>query len=112
MKKTSRPPERNDEIVTFFYMIMSHRIREGMNPDEARRVAYDAVALRYEISDRYLLNIISKQKVSRRAKTEELRKNAIDLIGHLQAANGGLDEAKAKNERLISLLKECLEDDR
>jgi len=112
MKKTARPPERNDEIVTFFYMIMSHRIREGMNPDQARRAAYDAVALRYEISDRYLLNIISKQRDSRRAKTEDLRRNALDLIVHLQAANCGLEEAKAKNERLISLLKECVEDDR
>ena len=111
MKNDSRAKERNCEIVTFFYMIMTHRIRQGMSPEEARHEAYDAVSLRYEISRGRLLNIISEQKTSQKVNILTLRKNAVDLIGQLEIVNNGLGAAMSKNERLISILKECVEDD-
>lgn len=82
-----------------------------MSPDDARREAYDAVTLRYEISRGRLLNIISEQKISQKVNTSGIQHKAIALIKELQAFNKGLDETKARNEKLMSLLQECLEDD-
>lgn len=110
MKNKAKACERKAEIVSFFYTIFGHRIREGMNPDEARREAYDAVTLRYEISSGRLLNIISEQKNSQKVNVSTLRQNAIQLIKELRAVNEGLDETKARNEKLVSLLQECLDD--
>lgn len=112
MKNKAKACERKGEIVTFFYTIFSHRVREGMSPDDARREAYDAVTLRYEISRGRLLNIISEQKISQKVNVSTLRQNAITLIKELRAFNEGLDETKARNEKLMSLLQECLEDGR
>lgn len=103
--------EINREAVTFFYMIFSHRIREGMNPDDARKESYDAVTLRYGISRGRLLNIISQHKNSQSVNQSKLRQNAIALIKELRIANGGLHESIQRNDKLISLLKECVEDD-
>ena len=66
MNGSVKSHERNSEIVTFFYKIFGHRVHEGMNPDEARKQAYDAVTLRYEISSGRLLNIISEYKNSQK----------------------------------------------
>ena len=111
MESSPKGKERNGEIVTFFYTIFSHRIRGGTTPDEARKEAYDAVTLRYGIGKGRLLNIISGQKGSQRVNNYTLRQNALALINELQVVNEGLDETRSKNERLIGLLKECVEDD-
>ena len=110
MKDSSKAQERNADIVTFFYTIFSQRIRGGTSPDEARKLAYDAVTLRYGISKGRLLNIISGQKGLQKVNTSSLRQNAIALINELKVVNDGLDIAKAKNEQLIGLLKECIKD--
>ena len=111
MSDSIKQRERKVEIVSFFYMIFSHRIREGVSPDESRKEAYDAVTLRYGISKGRLLNIISEQKISRKENISALRHNALSLIRDLLAVNDELDLKKEKNERLIGLLKECTEDD-
>lgn len=111
MPDSSKQRERKSEIVSFFYQIFTHRIRRGMNPDEARKEAYDAVSLRYEISRGRLLNIISEQKNSQKVNISKLRQSALSLIRELQVVNEGLEESKNKNQRLIGLLKECLEDE-
>ena len=112
MEKPSKSSGRNGEIVTFFYIILSHRVREGMAPEKARQDAYDAVALRYDISRGRLLNIISENRNSQIVNETGLRRKAVELIGELEIVNKGYDAAKSKNEKLISLLKECLEDER
>lgn len=112
MKNQSKSLERNSEIVAFFYLVFGNRVHKGMNPDEARKAAYDAVTLRYGIGKGRLLNIISKRKSSQKVNENALRQNAIALIEELRNANDGHDRAKSKNEQLISLLKECIEDDR
>ena len=111
MKDKSKSKERNEEIVAFFYKIFGYRIRMGMNPDEARKESYDAVSLRYGIQKGRLLNIISERKYSRQVNDDALRRSAMALIGELQIVNQELDNSKAKNEKLIDLLKECVEDD-
>lgn len=103
--------EKAREIVTFFYAIFSHRIHEGLNPEKARHSAYDAVNLRYGISQGRLLNIISEQKSSHNVNLSALRQNAISLISELQIVNSRLEKTVNKNKRLIELLKECVEDD-
>jgi len=110
MKDKSKSEERNSEIVFFFYTIFGRRIHEGVSPEEARKQAYDAVTLRYGICQGRLLNIISSQKNSRKVNDSSFRQNAIALIGDLETVNCGLDDKKDKNERLISLLKEFLDD--
>lgn len=110
MKNNRKTRERNGEIVTFFYMIFGQKVHEGQSPDEARHTAYDAVSLRYGISRGRLLNIISEQKNYRSVNKAEFRQNALSLINDLQTANRGLAAAKEKNERLIELLQDCLND--
>ena len=99
---------RNDEITSFYYLIFEHRIRQGIGSGEAREKACDAVTLRYGISKGRLLNIISSQKSSRNTNMAALRENARALIAELALANKGLDETRERNERLISLLNECI----
>ena len=111
MKDPTKSLERNEEIVTFFYKIFSHWIHEGMNPDDARKEAYDAVHLRFGIQKGRLLNIISERRCSQQVNNEALRRNALALIGDLQIVNRGLESSMAKNAELIGLLKACLEDD-
>ena len=100
------------EIITFFYKLFGNRVHCGMNPDAARKEAYDAVALRYGIAKGRLLNIISRQKSSQKVNESEFRENAKALIRELEIVNNGLEQSRQKNEQLISLLKECVEDDR
>lgn len=112
MKKNVLVRASDAEIITFFYKLFGNRVHNGMSPDAARKEAYDAVALRYGIAKGRLLNIISRQKNSQKVNPSEFRENAITLIRELETVNRGLEESRLKNEQLISLLKECVEDDR
>ena len=112
MRKEVKINDRNKEIVTFFYMVFGHKIHCGLGQDEARKEAYDAVTLRYGISKGTLFNIISAIKSSRKVNESAFRENIRTLISDLSSVNEELDSTKDRNERLISLLKDILEDDR
>ena len=105
---SSRSVERNNEIVAFFYMIFGRRVHKGMDAEDARKEAYDAVTLRYGIGKGRLLNIISEQRVARPLNQALFRENALALMHELQLMNEGLDAARGKNDKLISLLEECI----
>ena len=111
MRKPVKINERNKEIVTFFYMVFGHRIHSGEEQDEARKQAYDAVTLRYGISKGTLFNIISAIKSSRKVNESAFRENIRTLISDLSAVNEELEHTRGRNDRLIALLKDCLEHD-
>jgi hypothetical protein len=111
METTPKGTERNNEIVTFFYLIFGHRIHQGMDQDMARKEAYDAVSLRYGIGKGRLHNIISEQNNSRRVNRTAFRENVITLIENITAVNEEIDAVRSRNETLIQLLKDCLEHD-
>ena len=111
MRKPVKINERNKEVVTFFYMVFGHRIHLGMKQDEARKEAYDAVALRYGISKGTLINIISAIRNSRKVNDSAFRQNILALIHDLESANTELDSLRDRNDKLISLLEDCLEHD-
>jgi len=111
MDKKVKVNERNKEVVTFFYMVFGHRVHSGMEQDEARKEAYDAVSLRYGISKGTLFNIISAVKTSRKVNETAFRENIITLISDLTSANEELHRTRERNDLLISLLKECIEND-
>lgn len=111
METTAKGKERNNEIVTFFYLIFGHRIHQGIGPDLARKEAYDAVSLRYGIGKGRLLNIISEQNNSRKVNMAAFRQNIHELIADISSVNTELDSVRSRNDRLIQLLKDCLEHD-
>ena len=111
MRKYTKRTGRDGEIVTFFYAIFGHRIHQGVEQGQARKEAYDAVSLRYGVSRGRLLNIISSQNNSQKVNRAEFRENVRTLISDLSSANEELSAAREKNERLISLLEDCLEHD-
>ena len=111
METSPKGKERNCEIVTFFYAIFGHRVHQGIEPDLARKEAYDAVSLRYGIGKGRLLNIISEQNNSQRVNRTAFRENVIALIQDLASANDELSSLRERNETLISLLKDCIEHD-
>jgi len=111
MENSYKGNDRNNEIVTFFYMLFGHRVHGGMDPDAARKEAYDAVTLRYGIGKGRLQNIISEQNCSRKVNHAAFRENIITLIGDLSDVNAELANTHDRNERLISLLKDILEHD-
>ena len=111
MRKPVKINERNKEIVTFFYMVFGHRIHQGRRQDEARKEAYDAVSLRYGISRGTLINIISAVRNSRKVNESAFRQNILSLMSDLEAVNAEMAAITARNNALMSLLKECLEDD-
>lgn len=111
METTSKGKERNNEIVTFFYLIFGHRVHQGIDPDLARKEAYDAVSLRYGIGKGRLLNIISEQNNYRKVNNAAFRENVRALIVDITSVNEELDAVRSRNETLIQLLKDCLEHD-
>ena len=111
MENNRKGSERNREIVTFFYLVFGHGVHQGTDPDAARKDAYDAVSLRYGIGKGRLLNIISEQNNSQRVNRSAFRENVLALIRDLGAANAEMDALRGRNEKLISLLKDCLEHD-
>ena len=111
MENNQKGSERNREIVTFFYLVFGHGVHQGTDPDAARKDAYDAVSLRYGIGKGRLLNIISEQNNSQRVNRSAFRENVLALIRDLGAANAEMDALRGRNEKLISLLKDCLEHD-
>jgi len=111
METTTKGAERNNEIVTFFYLIFGHRVHQGVEPDLARKEAYDAVSLRYGIGKGRLLNIISAQNNSRKVNRAAFRENVRELITDITSVNEELDSVRSRNERLIQLLNDCLEHD-
>jgi hypothetical protein len=111
MRKPVKINERNKEVVTFFYMVFGHRIHLGMKQDEARKEAYDAVSLRYGISRGTLINIISAVRNSRKVNESAFRQNILSLMSDLEAVNAEMAAITDRNNALMSLLKECLEDD-
>lgn len=110
MDNNAKSRERKGEIVSFFYTIFSRRVREGMNPQDARQEAYNAVELRYEIAKGRLHNIISEVKNKQKVNIPNLQRKAEELIRELKTVNEGLEETKARNEKLMGLLQECLDD--
>ena len=110
MSKSYKGKEREGEIITFFYLIFGNRVHEGLNQDDARKEAYDAVTLRYGISQGRLLNIISARKCSQNANRVAFRESARTLISELNVVNKGLCAHKERNDKLIALLKECIND--
>lgn len=111
MGATAKGKERNNEIVTFFYLIFGHRIHQGIDQDLARKEAYDAVSLRYGIGKGRLLNIISEQNSSQKVNRIAFRQNVSELIANISSVNDEIQAVKSRNEQLIQLLKDCLEHD-
>lgn len=109
MDTLSKGRDRNNEIVTFFYLIFGHRVHLGMDTDDARKEAYDAVTLRYGIGKGRLLNIISERNNSQKVNKTAFRENVLTLIDDLASANAELDDIRERNHKLIALLKDCLE---
>ena len=109
METSPKGKERNGEIVTFFYAIFGHRVHQGIEPDLARKEAYDAVSLRYGIGKGRLLNIISEQNNSQRVNRTAFRENVLMLIDDLTSANDELAALLGRNDALITLLKDCLD---
>ena len=111
MKKNVLSRASDAEIITFFYKIFGNRIRMGMDQKEAREEGYGAVALRYGVAKGRLRNIISNRRSSLGEGDASFRQNALTLMDDLRVVNNGLEETIARNERLISLLKECINED-
>ena len=110
MNKPVKINDRNKEIVTYFYMIFGHRIHHGVEPARAKNEAYDAVTLRYGITKGTLFNIISAVKISRNVNNSAFRQNVLSLIENLESVNEEMASVRDRNTKLISLLKDCLED--
>lgn len=103
---------KNSEMLTFFYAIFGRKVRQGMKTSDARQCACDAITLRYGISRGRILNIISAQNYSLSVNVCEFQEKTTALIEELEYANLEMAEATAKNNKLIALLKESLEDER
>jgi len=110
MAEYTKRTGRNDEIVTFFYAIFGHRIHQGVEQRQAKKEACDAVSLRYGVSRGRLLNIISEKNNSHKVNFSAFRQNILSLIDDLGSANAEIGAVMERNRKLISLLKDCLED--
>ncbi len=104
--------ERADEIVSFYYLVFGHRVHAGMSPTKARKEAFDAVSLRYGIGEGRMRNIMTDMKCSRNVNRSAFLENAKALAAELQNVNSELNGKIERNERLLSLLNECIENER
>ena len=108
MVQTEKTRDRNIEIVMFFYLIFGNRVHAGMPSDEARKEAYDAVELRYNLSKRSLLNIISQTRQVDNSRAVAFRAHAEVLKDFLLNMNEEILSKCDKNNKLIALLEECV----
>lgn len=111
MTENSKWLDRDNEMLSFFYLIYRNRVHSGLPPKDAKKDAYDAVYLRYGVGTRRLRNIMSMRKSFHDVNRFAFTASALAMISDLKDANKELAVSMDKNNKLISLLEECVQDD-
>lgn len=106
MENRCRDINRDKMAVELFFSVLRLRKAQGIQHMEARKMAYDAVELRYNISSKRLRNIMAANHdtltCNRTAFLEECR----TLITILRESNSDLQKTMDYNNELVKMLEE------
>lgn len=102
---------RNDEIVSMYFSVVKSSLSKGKSMREAKNDAYDAITLRFYVSEKTARMLISERIREDYAKyngTFYTQNEA--MIEMLEDSNRQMKKEIERNNTLIKLLKEVNED--
>ena len=106
MKDENRNFNRDRMAVELFFSVLRLNRAKGLKEKEAKEMAYDAVELRYNISQKRLQNIISdNHDIFRSDRNMFLGENR-RLIEILKEANSDMQGIIDRNNELLRILEE------
>ena len=107
MSYKSADRHRNEEICSMYFSVIRLNIKNGLSEREARKEAFDAITLRFHLSEKRARMLIAENKrqdCDKYKGTFYIQNQR--LISILEQTNAQKKEEIEKNEQLINLLKE------
>lgn len=105
MKGCSKNIDRDKMAVELYFSVLRLNKAKGMSNKEAKLLAYDAVEMRYNISQKRLQNIISdNHDIFKSDRNMFLEENA-RLMEVLKEANSDMQSFIDRNNELIKVLE-------
>lgn len=94
---------KKQEIRDLYYIIYNNRLKDGMKPDEAKRVALDAASLRFGITNDRVRHILYDKDIDNPAYRTFVYMNNQEIIN-------SLGELVATYKNSLAVLIQSLED--
>lgn len=107
MSYKSADRHRNEEICSMYFAVIRISIQNGMDEKEAKKEAFEAITLRFHLSEKRARMLIAEyirkdcEKYNGAFYVQNLK-----LIATLEEVNADKMEEIERNKRLIKLLKE------
>ena len=101
----SKNIDRDKMAVELYFSVLRIKKAQGVPHKEAKNLAYDAVELRYNISQKRLQNIISDNHDTLTCDRNMFVDENERLIETLKTANDSMQEHIEENNRLIEILE-------
>ena len=105
MGVSSKNIDRDKMAVELYFSVLRIKKAQGVPHKEAKNLAYDAVELRYNISQKRLQNIISDNHDTLTCDRNMFVDENERLIETLKTANDSMQEHIEENNRLIEILE-------
>ena len=93
---------KKQEIRDLYYIIYNNRLKDGMKPDEAKRVALDAASLRFGITNDRVRHILYDKDIDNPAYRTFVYMNNQEIVN-------SLGELVATYKNSLDILRQSLE---
>jgi hypothetical protein len=107
MGKQSRNIDRDKMAVELYFSVFKYQRAIGIPYKEAKDIAYDAVELRYNISQKRLQNIMYENHETLTCNKELFVEDNAKLLEILKDSNYVMQECIEENNKLIRILEIC-----
>lgn len=105
MKGCSKNIDRDKMAVELYFSVLRLNKAKGMSNKEAKLLAYDAVEMRYNISQKRLQNIISDNHDIFKSDRNMFLEENTRLMEVLKEANSDMQSFIDRNNKLIKVLE-------
>jgi hypothetical protein len=105
MKGCSKNIDRDKMAVELYFSVLRLNKAKGLSNKEAKCLAYDAVEMRYNISQKRLQNIISDNHEIFKSDRNLFLENNRKLMEVLREANSEMQSFIDRNNELIKVLE-------
>lgn len=106
MKSCCRDINRDKMAVELFFSVLRLKKSQGIQHMEARKLAYDAVELRYNISSKRLRNIMAGNHDTLTCNRDAFLEECRTLVAILKESNNDLQKTIDYNNELVKMLEE------
>lgn len=105
MESHCRDINRDKMAVELFYSVLRLKKSQGIQHMEARKLAYDAVELRYNISSKRLRNIMAANHDTLTCNRDAFLEECRTLIMMLKESNSDMQKTIEYNNELVTILE-------